>query len=174
MSFTNLLQEDSNLDKELLGESQHTPMSNQESPFEVDMVPSKSRRRAGNFTVEEDKLLVSAWLNTSLDPVQGNEQKLDSFYTRIWVYFHKFKEFDSDRTMCSLMNRWSAINSCTSKFCGYLTQVESIHQSGITEADKVNFIKGCVHTLIHLYYEETNYFLFLLLECLDQPSEDYV
>ena len=79
-------------------------MSIQESPFEVDMVPSKSRRQAGNFTVEEDKLLVLAWLNTSLDPVQGNEQKLDSFYTRIWAYFHKFKEFDSDRTMCSLMN----------------------------------------------------------------------
>jgi hypothetical protein len=73
MSFINLLQEDSNLDKELLGESQHTPMSVQESPFQVDMVTSKSKRRVGNFTIEEDKLLVSTWLNTSLDAVQGNE-----------------------------------------------------------------------------------------------------
>jgi hypothetical protein len=105
MSFRNLLQEDSNLDKELLGESQHTPMSIQESLFQVYMIPSKSKRQASNFTVEEDKLLVLAWLNTSLDPVQGNEQKLDSFYTRIWAYFHKFKKFDFDRTMCSFMNR---------------------------------------------------------------------
>jgi hypothetical protein len=162
------------LTKKLLGKSQHTPMSIQESPFQVDMVPSKSKRRASNFTVKEDKFLISTWLNTSLDPVQGNEQKLNSFYTRIWVYFHKFKEFDSDRNMCFVMNQWSAINSCTSKFCGYLIQVESIHQSGITEANKVNYIKSCVHTLIHLYYEETNYFLFLLLECLDQPSKCYV
>uniref|UniRef100_A0A2N9IVW3 Uncharacterized protein n=1 Tax=Fagus sylvatica TaxID=28930 RepID=A0A2N9IVW3_FAGSY len=107
MSFTNLLQEDSNLDKELLGESQHTPMSIQESPFQVDMILFKSKRQAGNFTVEEDKLLVLAWLNTSLNPIQGNEQKLESFYTRIWAYFHKVKEFDSDRTMCPLMNRWN-------------------------------------------------------------------
>uniref|UniRef100_A0A2N9HRJ6 No apical meristem-associated C-terminal domain-containing protein n=1 Tax=Fagus sylvatica TaxID=28930 RepID=A0A2N9HRJ6_FAGSY len=58
MSFTNLLQEDSNLDKELLGESQHTPMSIQESLFQVYMIPSKSKRQASNFTVEEDKLLI--------------------------------------------------------------------------------------------------------------------
>uniref|UniRef100_A0A2N9I4J3 No apical meristem-associated C-terminal domain-containing protein n=1 Tax=Fagus sylvatica TaxID=28930 RepID=A0A2N9I4J3_FAGSY len=93
MSFTNLLQEDSNLDKELLGESQHTPMSIQESPFQVDMILFKSKRQAGNFTVEEDKLLVLAWLNTSLDPIQGNEQKLDSFYTRIWANEPKWLQF---------------------------------------------------------------------------------
>ena len=48
-------------------------MSVQESHFQVDMVTSKSKRQVGNFTIEEDKLLVSTWLNTSLDAVQGNE-----------------------------------------------------------------------------------------------------
>ena len=39
-------------------------------------IESNSKRsRGGNFTVEEDLLIISAWINTSLDAIQGNEQK---------------------------------------------------------------------------------------------------
>ncbi|KAJ0041018.1 hypothetical protein Pint_28053 [Pistacia integerrima] len=65
--------------------------------------------RGGNFTVEEDLLIVSAWLNTSLDVVQGNEHKLKTYWARLWEYFHKYKNFESERTQVSLMNRWSTI-----------------------------------------------------------------
>lgn len=36
---------------------------------------SKKQQRGANFTTEEDELLVSAWLNISMDPVHGNDQK---------------------------------------------------------------------------------------------------
>ena len=43
---------------------------------ETHCVPTnKKAQRQGNFTLEEDKLLVSAWLNIGLDVVRGFEQK---------------------------------------------------------------------------------------------------
>jgi hypothetical protein len=36
---------------------------------------SKSKGRSNNFSEEEDNLLISAWLNVSQDPVDGNQQK---------------------------------------------------------------------------------------------------
>ena len=130
MSFTNLLQGDSNLDKQFLSEA---------SPPEVQILTSKTRRH-GNFIVEKDKLLVSAWLNTSLDPVHGNEQKHEAFYKRIAAYFEEYKEFDSKHFANSLSCRWSIINSCTKKFCEFLAQIESRNESGITEQDKVDVL----------------------------------
>lgn len=77
--YANLLQEDYNIDAQFLGESQHTPISDQESPPKIEIITSKTSRRGGNFTIEEDKLIVSAWLNTSLDPVHENEYKKSIF-----------------------------------------------------------------------------------------------
>ncbi|KAI8548259.1 hypothetical protein RHMOL_Rhmol07G0259800 [Rhododendron molle] len=46
---------------------------------EMGSIPKKPPR-GGNFTMEEDKLLVSAWLNTSMDPIQGdNNVAMDNF-----------------------------------------------------------------------------------------------
>ena len=114
MSFTNLLQRDSNLDKQFLSESQCTPMSVEASPPQV-QIPTSKTRWCDNFTIEEDKLLVSAWLNTSLDAVHRNEQKHEAFYERIAAYFEEYKEFDSERSTNSLSNRWSTINSVSLK-----------------------------------------------------------
>ena len=35
------------------------------------------------------------------------------------------------------MNRWSTIQLGTNKFFGCLANIESLHQSGVTEEDKV-------------------------------------
>jgi hypothetical protein len=34
----------------------------------------KEKRRTKNFNIDEDKLLLSAWLNMSFDPIQGTDQ----------------------------------------------------------------------------------------------------
>lgn len=76
-------------------------------------VPPMSMRiatkRSKNFSKDEDKVLVSAWLNTSMDPIQGNEQAHGTYWERIHAYFHKHKTFVSDRNRSSLMHRWSDI-----------------------------------------------------------------
>ena len=90
--------------------------------FQLSHSKSNSKRsRGGNFTIEEDLLIVSAWLNISLDAVLGNEQKHKAYCTRLWEYFHKYKNFASERSQVSLMNRWSTIQLVTNKFCGCYT-----------------------------------------------------
>ena len=116
----------------------HAQVSYQESPSQVEMEPTvKKSQRGSNFTIEEDLLLVSAWLTICLDAVQGNEQKHKTYWRRIWDCFQNKKTFISERSPTSLMNRWSTIQLGTDKFCGCLTQVESMHQSGLNEHDKV-------------------------------------
>ena len=45
------------------------------APIQNEVVPRlKKSQRTNNFSVEEDKLIVSAWLNTSKDAITGNEQ----------------------------------------------------------------------------------------------------
>ncbi|KAM3710627.1 hypothetical protein ACJW30_01G045700 [Castanea mollissima] len=112
---------------------------------------AQKSQRGSNFTIEEDLLLVSAWLTISLDAVQGNEQKHKTYWRRIWDYFQNKKTFISERSPTSLMNRWSTIQLGTDKFCGYLDQVESMHQSGLNEHDMVYIILEVVsmHKQIH-------------------------
>ena len=47
----------------------------QNSPPNDEVATSKKKTTRGiGFSLEEDKLLVAAWLNISVDPVYGNEQ----------------------------------------------------------------------------------------------------
>ena len=132
--FTNLLYEESRLDNESMGSP---TVTSQMSPSQVEIESSAKKSRGSNFTIKEDNLLVLAWLNTSLDPVKGNEQEHKTYWWRIWEYFHGNKTFISERTEVSLTHRWSAIHASTKKFCRYLDQIESTHESGLNEQDKV-------------------------------------
>ena len=60
----------------LLGVSQNNPISSPEVEITTSNKPS---RRGTNFSVEEDNILVSASLNTSIDAVHGNELKQEIF-----------------------------------------------------------------------------------------------
>jgi hypothetical protein len=132
--YTNLLSGD-----DLFVESTNTMFDHQEpSPQmeEVEVIVKKPCR-GGNFTLDEDNQLVQSWIEISLDAVQGNEQKHKRYWQRVCEFFHENKTFDSHRNQNSLMNRWSVIQQAVNKFCGCLAQVESKHQSGQTEQDKV-------------------------------------
>ena len=54
--------------------SQNTSMPIQEFLLEVEIVTSNSTKRGGNFSVDEDLLLIFAWLNISMDAVHGTDQ----------------------------------------------------------------------------------------------------
>ncbi|KAG5528353.1 hypothetical protein RHGRI_029129 [Rhododendron griersonianum] len=97
----------------------------------------KRAQCGGKFTIEEDKLLVSAYLNVSLDVVQGNDQKLKTYWRRVWDYFHEHMPL-AQRNENSLMNRWSIIQLSVNKFYGCFAGIEAKHQSGMNEEDKVS------------------------------------
>ncbi|XP_062010574.1 glutathione S-transferase T3-like [Rosa rugosa] len=121
---------------------EETPTNEVYTYEETPRAPSNKKaqrqaQRQANFTIEEDKLLVSAWLNIGLDPVKGADQKKKQFWKRITDYFEKHKKWSAERSEKSLTNRWSTISSTVSKFCGHYAQFEHLRRSGYTEQDKI-------------------------------------
>lgn len=130
-SFTQLLNDGVYNDNEQM--NSQTPVLSQSQDM-----PSKSKKgRSKNFTIQEDILLISAWKNVSLDPIQGNNQTQQTYWSRITSYYNEYKTFPSERTPSSLCNRWSSIQLCVSKFQGFYNQIEGRNQSGVGEEDKV-------------------------------------
>jgi hypothetical protein len=105
---------------------------------EIPSQPKMKSTKIANFSIEEDIVLVKARLNTSMDPIQGNDKKVRKFWDRIWESYHENK--NENMVQCaahSLSNRWSSIQKFINKFCGCLEQVETRNPSGATEQDKV-------------------------------------
>jgi hypothetical protein len=93
------------MDNSFFGESQQVPMSVDHSQSQVDVVHTRRLQQGNNFSIKEDKLLVLSWLNVGMDAVQGTDQKQHQFWERVRTYFHQYKEFPSERSCNSLMNR---------------------------------------------------------------------
>ncbi|XP_015689098.2 uncharacterized protein LOC102708776 isoform X1 [Oryza brachyantha] len=128
--FTNLLVNDQ--------ESHDLPPPSHTSNDDVPRASKGSQKRTKNFRDDEDRLLVSAWLNIGMDPIQGSDQPLGAYWRRIHQYFHANKTFDSDRTQGPLMNRWGVIQHDVNLFCGCLSKIETRNQSGCSVDDKVS------------------------------------
>ena len=77
--YTGIINRDVDIESSLLGTSQNNPMSVSDSPLEVENASSTKGKRGTNFSVEEDEVLVLAWLNTSVDAIQSNEQTHNTF-----------------------------------------------------------------------------------------------
>ena len=108
--------------------------NNSISSPEVEITTSnKPPRRGSNISVEEDNILVLAWLNTSIDDVHGNELKQERFWAKIWQYFCQCSSSGSTRTAGSLQSQWEMINRETSRFCGFIAALEATPHSGTTE-----------------------------------------
>ncbi|XP_040989639.1 glutathione S-transferase T3-like [Juglans microcarpa x Juglans regia] len=57
-------------------------------------------------------------------------------------FYHEYKKPNTvNRSVGSLINRWSMIQKCTNKFCAFLAQIESLHPSGATKQDKIEKTK---------------------------------
>ena len=104
---------------------------------EVEEVALRPRRNK-NFSVEEDKSIVTAWLNVGLDAAVGNQQKSASFWDRIFDMYKQSCATDQDRSKVSIEHRWGVIQELVSKFCGCYNKVQRLQRSGTTEQDKVH------------------------------------
>ena len=137
--FTGIMNGDIEIDSQLLGTSQNTPLLVFDSPPlpQVENASSTKGKWGSNFSVEEDQLLVLAWLNTSVDAINSNEQTLNTFHQKVWEYFTQYNTSGITRTIISLLSCWGTISEKTNKFAGCMAKVNTHHQSGITEQDKV-------------------------------------
>ena len=139
--ITGIMNGDIEIDSQFLGTSQNTPVSISNSPPppppQVENASSTKGKRGSNFSVEEDKLLVAARLNTSVDTINNNEQTQNNFRQKVWEYFMQYNTSGTTRTVISLLSHWGTISEKTNKFSGCMAQVNALHQSGITKEDKV-------------------------------------
>lgn len=96
------------------------------------------RGKRHTWTPGDDELLISAWLNTSKDPITANYQKSGTFWKRVGDYlFAALKERDGVDCGEHLhyKQRWHKINDQTNKFCGAYAATERRHSSGQNEND---------------------------------------
>ena len=104
-----------------------------DSPPQVENASSIKGKRGSNFSIEEDQLLVSAWLNTSVDGIHSNEQTQNTFHQKVWEYFTQYNTSGTTRIAISLICCWGTISEKTNKFSGCMAKVNAHHQSDIIE-----------------------------------------
>ncbi|CAA7023616.1 unnamed protein product [Microthlaspi erraticum] len=126
-----------------LGSSQ-VPLYFSESPQDVlvsDPITGQCKQRK-RWSPEDDKLLTSAWLNTSKDPVTANEQRMGgTFWERISNYIALHCKASSglgptEPTHCK--QHWHKLNSEVNKLCGSYEAATRGKSSGQSEDDVLN------------------------------------
>ncbi|XP_013689416.2 glutathione S-transferase T3-like [Brassica napus] len=126
---------------------------------------NEDRRRRTNWSQKEDVVLISAWLNTSKDPITGNEQKAGSFWKRVGAYFNASPQLVgmADREVGNCKQRWSKISDQVSKFVGSLRSATSQQSSGQNDNDVMKLAIEIYHhdygakfTLEHCWRELKN------------------
>ncbi|XP_048613367.1 glutathione S-transferase T3-like [Brassica napus] len=89
------------------------------------------------WTAKEDLVLISAWLNTSKDPIVGNEQKAGAFWKRIEVYVNASPQLNGcpPRESSQCKQRWGRVNDSVGKFVGSFEAALKNQASGQNEND---------------------------------------
>ncbi|WZZ10469.1 hypothetical protein YC2023_096390 [Brassica napus] len=103
-----------------------------------DDTPTERKERK-KWTPTEDVVLISSWLNTSKDPVVGNEQKAGAFWKRIAAYYAASPKVANSekREAIQCKQRWQKINDLVSKFCGSYEAATRQKTSGQNDGDVV-------------------------------------
>ncbi|KAG7577749.1 Myb-like domain [Arabidopsis thaliana x Arabidopsis arenosa] len=86
---------------------------------------------------KEDLVLISAWLNTSKDPIVGNDQKGGSFWKRIAAYVSNSPQLEGfpKRESAQCKQRWGKVNEIVNKFVGCYAAATNQKASGQSEDD---------------------------------------
>ena len=94
-------------------------------------------KRGASFSEQEQKCLTQAWLETSLDPIHGNDQKGTDFYKSVSDRFkEKMGTLYTARSPESLHSHWrDTIQSNVAKFSSAFTKATSKNISGYNPDD---------------------------------------
>ena len=123
-----------------LSSSQAPFVGSQEDPIIGDDLPAElpaERKERRMWTQTDDIVLISSWLNTSKDPIVGNEQKSGAFWKRIAEYFSASPKIagSEKREASQCKQRWHKLNDLVCKFCGAYEAATRERTSGMNEND---------------------------------------
>ncbi|KAF8044681.1 hypothetical protein N665_0168s0005 [Sinapis alba] len=104
----------------------------------------EDRKQRCKWSTAEDLVLISAWLNTSKDPVVGNEQRAGTFWKRIASYYHASPKVIGlpKREQSHCKQRWGKINEGVCKFVGSYDAATKQRTSGQSEDDVLKAAHG--------------------------------
>ncbi|XP_074374823.1 glutathione S-transferase T3-like [Apium graveolens] len=88
------------------------------------------RESIGQWKWIEDKLLISAWLNVSIDPLIGTDQKAETFWERIKEYCEEDNPGVIKRGAVAMRKRWQRINEGAQKFGSCYDKAQRMIGSG--------------------------------------------
>ncbi|XP_024014087.1 glutathione S-transferase T3-like [Eutrema salsugineum] len=108
-----------------------------EAPSEDESTAKEPRKSRRKWSPLEDLVLISSWLNTSKDPIVGNEQKAEAFWSMIATYYASSRKLAGmeKRVPQHCKNRWAKINEQVCKFVGCYASATSQKTSGQNEDD---------------------------------------
>jgi hypothetical protein len=84
-----------------------------------------------NWSEEENIRLAHAWLNNSVDSIEGNDKKGEYYWRDVANEFNNNRPTNSHkRTVKQLKSHWGGVKKDVTKFCGVYAQVKSTYTSG--------------------------------------------
>ncbi|KAF8098252.1 hypothetical protein N665_0270s0024, partial [Sinapis alba] len=115
---------------------------NEDGNKDAKIVSDRKERRKWSLT--EDVVLISAWLNTSKDPVVWNEQKTIAFWKRIVTYFAASPKLAAleKRGPVHCKARWGKINEGVCKFVGCYEAATKQRSSGQNKDDVLKMARA--------------------------------
>nr|XP_017245770.1 PREDICTED: glutathione S-transferase T3-like [Daucus carota subsp. sativus] len=103
------------------------------------------REITGQWKWVEDKLLISAWLNVSIDPLVGTDQKTEAFWDRIHHYCEEDNPGIIKRGVVAMKKRWQRINEGAQKFGACYEEAQKTIGSG-SNLDDINERAHILHS----------------------------
>ncbi|CAD6246298.1 unnamed protein product [Miscanthus lutarioriparius] len=75
----------------------------------------------------------SAWLNTSKDPIYGNDKSRDTFWGQISNEFNRNIQEHLQRDINQLKIHWTRLNRMITEFNGFFSSVSKVNKSGYSD-----------------------------------------
>uniref|UniRef100_A0A0A8YN59 No apical meristem-associated C-terminal domain-containing protein n=1 Tax=Arundo donax TaxID=35708 RepID=A0A0A8YN59_ARUDO len=116
--------------------SQHVASGLKDKPFaNIDDADEVRMANRLVFTPEEDvrlasKIMASAWLYNSNDPINGNGKKNDSYWADVLAMYNSTIPTSRKREVKHLKDHWQKIKRWVGFFCGSWKKASSIYASG--------------------------------------------
>ncbi|XP_027071957.1 glutathione S-transferase T3-like [Coffea arabica] len=126
-------QQDNATPTESISDSQFPPYSTQREVENINLTNEAVEEPDGKcvpWSVDDDKILASAWLTISNCSIVGNSQHEESFWKRVVDYFNENRKSGPPRKYKVVKSHWHWLSRMVNEFNQYYNILVGDHHSG--------------------------------------------